>query len=115
MATYLAKVLELLPMFNTFVMKRSPRKDNKADALAKMASNDKQAYQRIFHCSLYLEAMIGYRKRKKQEEIEEGKGTMKAQIDQLLNVEKQMRLAGEVANMKKAVTNILQLCFEAKD
>ncbi|TXG60479.1 hypothetical protein EZV62_015052 [Acer yangbiense] len=45
----------------------------------------------------------------------EGKGTLEAQIDQLLNVEKQMRLAGEVADTKKAVTDILQLCFEAKD
>ncbi|KAK2656084.1 hypothetical protein Ddye_009136 [Dipteronia dyeriana] len=45
----------------------------------------------------------------------EGKGTLEAQIDQLLNVEKQMRLAGEVADTKKAVTDIMQLCFEAKD
>ncbi|KAL5751929.1 hypothetical protein ACOSP7_022102 [Xanthoceras sorbifolium] len=45
----------------------------------------------------------------------EGKGNLEAQIDQLLNVEKQMRLAGEVAATKKAVTDILQLCFEAKD
>ncbi|KAK3211597.1 hypothetical protein Dsin_016303 [Dipteronia sinensis] len=47
--------------------------------------------------------------------FQEGKGTLEAQIDQLLNVEKQMRLAGEVADTKKAVTDILQLCFEAKD
>ncbi|KAE8736051.1 26S proteasome non-ATPase regulatory subunit 12-like protein B [Hibiscus syriacus] len=40
---------------------------------------------------------------------------MEAAIDQLLNVEKQMRLAGDVAATKKAVTDILQLCFEAKD
>ncbi|KAE8715588.1 26S proteasome non-ATPase regulatory subunit 12-like protein A [Hibiscus syriacus] len=40
---------------------------------------------------------------------------MEAAIDQLLNVEKQMRLAGDVAAIKKAVTEILQLCFEAKD
>ncbi|WCJ31703.1 26S proteasome non-ATPase regulatory subunit 12 [Euphorbia peplus] len=36
-------------------------------------------------------------------------------IDQLQNVEKQMRLAGDVAGTKKAVTEILQLCLEAKD
>ncbi|KAK8698291.1 hypothetical protein V6N13_114416 [Hibiscus sabdariffa] len=40
---------------------------------------------------------------------------LEAAIDQLLNVEKQMRLAGDVAATKKAVTEILQLCFEAKD
>ena len=33
----------------------------------------------------------------------------------MLNVEKQMRFAGDVAGTKKAVTDILQLCFEAKD
>ncbi|CAJ1937925.1 unnamed protein product [Sphenostylis stenocarpa] len=37
-----------------------------------------------------------------------------AAIEQLLNVEKQMRLAGEVAGTRKAVTDILQLCFEAR-
>ncbi|KAJ0039475.1 hypothetical protein Pint_27043 [Pistacia integerrima] len=45
----------------------------------------------------------------------EGKANLEAQIDQLLNIEKQMRLAGDVAGTKKAVTDILQLCFEAKD
>ncbi|KAK8660272.1 hypothetical protein V6N13_051203 [Hibiscus sabdariffa] len=40
---------------------------------------------------------------------------LEAAIDQLLNVEKQMRLAGDVAATRKAVTEILQLCFEAKD
>ncbi|XWS57284.1 hypothetical protein CRYUN_Cryun09bG0160700 [Craigia yunnanensis] len=46
----------------------------------------------------------------------EGKnGNLEATIDQLLNVEKQMRFAGDVAGTKKAVTDILQLCFEAKD
>lgn len=35
------------------------------------------------------------------------------QIEQLLNVEKQMRLVGDVAGTKKAATDILQLCFEA--
>lgn len=39
---------------------------------------------------------------------------MEATIEQLLNVEKQMRLAGDVAGTKKAVTDILQLCFEAR-
>ncbi|OMO78021.1 hypothetical protein CCACVL1_14705 [Corchorus capsularis] len=46
----------------------------------------------------------------------EGKsGNLEAAIDQFLNVEKQMRFAGDVAGTKKAVTDILQLCFEAKD
>ncbi|KAE8671010.1 26S proteasome non-ATPase regulatory subunit 12-like protein A [Hibiscus syriacus] len=46
----------------------------------------------------------------------EGKNVnLEAAIEQLLNVEKQMRLAGDVAATKKAVTEILQLCFEAKD
>ena len=40
---------------------------------------------------------------------------MEAAIEQLQIVEKQMRLAGDVAGTKKAVTEILQLCFEAKD
>ncbi|XP_059432976.1 26S proteasome non-ATPase regulatory subunit 12 homolog A [Corylus avellana] len=44
----------------------------------------------------------------------EGGGNLEASIEQLLNVEKQMRLAGEVAGTKKAVTDILQLCFEAR-
>lgn len=39
---------------------------------------------------------------------------MEAAIESLLNVEKQMRLAGEVAGTKKAATDILQLCFEAR-
>lgn len=39
---------------------------------------------------------------------------MEAKIEQLLNVEKQMRLAGDVTGTKKAVTDILQLCFEAR-
>ncbi|XP_022747128.1 26S proteasome non-ATPase regulatory subunit 12 homolog A-like isoform X1 [Durio zibethinus] len=48
--------------------------------------------------------------------LQEGKnGNLEAAIDQLLNVEKQMRFAGDVAGTKKAVTEILQLCFEAKD
>ncbi|KAK4774015.1 hypothetical protein SAY87_029034 [Trapa incisa] len=44
----------------------------------------------------------------------DGGGNLEASIEQLLNVEKQMRLAGDVAGTKKAVTDILQLCFEAK-
>ena len=39
---------------------------------------------------------------------------MDAKIEQLLNTEKQMRLAGDVAGTRKAVTDILQLCFEAR-
>ncbi|KAG5241691.1 26S proteasome regulatoryfamily protein [Salix suchowensis] len=45
----------------------------------------------------------------------EGKANLEAAIEQLQIVEKQMRLAGDVAGTKKAVTEILQLCFEAKD
>ncbi|KAL4330306.1 hypothetical protein HN51_036991 [Arachis hypogaea] len=41
-------------------------------------------------------------------------GNLDASIEQLLNVEKQMRLAGDVAGTRKAVTDILQLCFEAR-
>ncbi|XP_022971717.1 26S proteasome non-ATPase regulatory subunit 12 homolog A-like [Cucurbita maxima] len=44
----------------------------------------------------------------------EGERNLEATIEQLLNVEKQMRLAGDVAGTKKAATDILQLCFEAK-
>ncbi|KAG2716420.1 hypothetical protein I3843_03G127400 [Carya illinoinensis] len=44
----------------------------------------------------------------------EGGGNLEAAIEQLLNVEKQMRLAGDVAGTKKAVTDILLLCFEAR-
>ncbi|XP_017612218.1 26S proteasome non-ATPase regulatory subunit 12 homolog A [Gossypium arboreum] len=47
--------------------------------------------------------------------MEAKNGNLEAAIDQLLNVEKQMRFAGDVAGTKKAVTDILQLCFEAKD
>ncbi|XP_074280680.1 26S proteasome non-ATPase regulatory subunit 12 homolog A-like [Silene latifolia] len=39
---------------------------------------------------------------------------LEAQVEALLNVEKQMRLAGEVAETKKAVCSILSLCFEAR-
>ncbi|AET04630.2 putative proteasome component (PCI) domain-containing protein [Medicago truncatula] len=37
-----------------------------------------------------------------------------AKIEQLLNVEKQMRLNGEIVGTRKAAIDILQLCFEAK-
>ncbi|GAB2222146.1 hypothetical protein Droror1_Dr00013348 [Drosera rotundifolia] len=40
--------------------------------------------------------------------------TLEEQIEALLNVEKQMRLAGDVAGTRKAACDILQLCFEAK-
>lgn len=41
-------------------------------------------------------------------------GNLEAQIESLLNTEKQMRLAGEIAGTRKAACEILQLCFEAK-
>ncbi|GAB4839631.1 26S proteasome non-ATPase regulatory subunit 12 A [Ancistrocladus abbreviatus] len=44
----------------------------------------------------------------------EGQGNLETQIETLLNVEKQMRLAGDVAGTRKAVCDILQLCFEAR-
>uniref|UniRef100_A0A6V7QZD8 PCI domain-containing protein n=1 Tax=Ananas comosus var. bracteatus TaxID=296719 RepID=A0A6V7QZD8_ANACO len=37
-----------------------------------------------------------------------------AAIESLLNVEKQMRLAGDVAGTKKAVIDILELCYNAR-
>lgn len=46
--------------------------------------------------------------------FQENTGNLDAKIEQLLNVEKQMRLAGDVAGTKKAATDILQLCFEAR-
>ncbi|KAI3461978.1 hypothetical protein Pfo_018641 [Paulownia fortunei] len=45
--------------------------------------------------------------------MENGGGNLEAQIEALLNVEKQMRQAGDVAGTRKAVTDILQLCFDA--
>lgn len=45
--------------------------------------------------------------------IQENHGTLESQIDTLLNVEKQMRLAGDVAGTRKAACDILRLCFEA--
>ncbi|KAF3657609.1 hypothetical protein FXO38_13625 [Capsicum annuum] len=44
----------------------------------------------------------------------EGNGKLEAQIEALLNVEKQMRQAGDVAATRKAATDILQLCFDAR-
>ncbi|CAK9170042.1 unnamed protein product [Ilex paraguariensis] len=44
----------------------------------------------------------------------DGGANLDAQIEVLLNVEKQMRLNGDVAGTRKAVTEILQLCFEAR-
>ncbi|PRQ49104.1 putative proteasome component (PCI) domain-containing protein [Rosa chinensis] len=43
----------------------------------------------------------------------EGGSDLDAQIEKLLNVEKQMRLSGDVAGTRKAVTDILELCFKA--
>lgn len=42
-------------------------------------------------------------------------GNLDAAIEQLLNEEKHARLAGDVAATRKAVTDILQLCFEARE
>lgn len=44
----------------------------------------------------------------------EAQRNLDAEIEALLNVEKQIRLAGDVSGTKKAVTDILQLCFEAR-
>ncbi|KAF9681992.1 hypothetical protein SADUNF_Sadunf05G0060900 [Salix dunnii] len=57
------------------------------------------------HSPLYIPFMVS----------KEGKANLEGAIEQLQNVEKQMRLAGDVAGTKKAVTEILHLCFEAKD
>ncbi|GAB2293126.1 26S proteasome non-ATPase regulatory subunit 12 A [Dionaea muscipula] len=43
----------------------------------------------------------------------ESHGNLEAQIEVLLNVEKQMRLAGDVSGTRKAACDILCLCFEA--
>ncbi|GKF99872.1 hypothetical protein Tco_0301563, partial [Tanacetum coccineum] len=37
-------------------------------------------------------------------------GGLDGEIESLLNVEKQMRLNGDVVGLKKAVTDILTLC-----
>ncbi|XP_068647420.1 26S proteasome non-ATPase regulatory subunit 12 homolog A-like [Aristolochia californica] len=41
-------------------------------------------------------------------------GNLEAAIESLLNVEKQMRLAGDVSGTRKAVIDIIQLCYEAR-
>ncbi|GJV77551.1 26S proteasome non-ATPase regulatory subunit 12 homolog A-like protein [Tanacetum coccineum] len=41
-------------------------------------------------------------------------GGLDGEIESLLNVEKQMRLNGDVVGLKKAVTDILTLCFDNK-
>lgn len=46
--------------------------------------------------------------------LQEVAGDLEAKIESLLNVEKKMRLDNDVAGTKKAVTDILQLCYEAK-
>lgn len=46
--------------------------------------------------------------------LQEGGNNLELQIEQLLNVEKQMRLAGDVTGTKKAATDILKLCFESR-
>ncbi|KAF3672942.1 26S proteasome non-ATPase regulatory subunit 12 -like protein B, partial [Capsicum annuum] len=45
---------------------------------------------------------------------QEGDGKLESKIEDLLNVEKQMRQGGDVAGTRKAVTDILQLCFDAR-
>ncbi|KAJ0591913.1 putative 26S Proteasome non-ATPase regulatory subunit 12/COP9 signalosome complex subunit 4 [Helianthus annuus] len=42
----------------------------------------------------------------------ESGGSLDSQIESLLNVEKQMRLNGDVAGTKKAAIDILQLCLK---
>ncbi|KAL3613485.1 26S proteasome non-ATPase regulatory subunit 12 A [Castilleja foliolosa] len=45
--------------------------------------------------------------------MENDGANLEPQIEALLNVEKQMRQAGDVSGTRKAVTDILQLCFDA--
>lgn len=47
------------------------------------------------------------------ENFQEGGSDLDAQIEKFLDVEKQMRLSGDVAGTKKAATDILELCFKA--
>ena len=47
------------------------------------------------------------------ENFQEGGSDLDAQIEEFLNVEKQMRHSGDVAGTKKASTDILELCFKA--
>ena len=44
----------------------------------------------------------------------EAQHNLKAETEAMLNVEKQIRLAGDVSGTKNNVTDILQLCFEAQ-
>ncbi|KAI4365466.1 hypothetical protein MLD38_021451 [Melastoma candidum] len=44
--------------------------------------------------------------------MENGGGSLEARIEQLLTVEKQMRQASDVSGTKKAVSDILDLCFK---
>ena len=44
----------------------------------------------------------------------EAQHNLKAETEAPLNVEKQIRLAGDVSGTKNNVTDILQLCFEAR-
>ena len=46
--------------------------------------------------------------------FQEGGSSLDSKIESLLNVEKQMRLNGDIAGTKKAAIDILQLCFEAR-
>ncbi|GAA0143550.1 protease [Lithospermum erythrorhizon] len=43
-----------------------------------------------------------------------GDSKLEAQIEALLNVEKQARQAGDVSSTRKATTDIVQLCFDAR-
>lgn len=45
---------------------------------------------------------------------EVAKHSLEVAIEELLNVEKQMRVAGDVAGTKKAAIEILKPCFEAQ-
>ncbi|XP_006578808.1 26S proteasome non-ATPase regulatory subunit 12 homolog A isoform X2 [Glycine max] len=47
-------------------------------------------------------------------QLGENAGNLEAAIEQLLNAEKQARLAGDVAATRNAVTEILRMCFEAR-
>ena len=46
--------------------------------------------------------------------FQEAQRNLDAEIEALLNVEKQIRLAGDVSGTKNNVTDILQLCFEVR-
>lgn len=47
-------------------------------------------------------------------QFQEGDRNLESKIEMLLNVEKQMRQAGDVAGTRKSAIDILQLCFEAR-